>query len=125
MKQSNFQTSNEFLTVTDARGKLAAFNSIDDFLTRRAFVITCKKGFWRGKHYHKKSTQMILVMSGEIIARITNTETNITEETIFSPGSYYIQKPMLQFEFMSKEEESVLLVLCDSLHDPSDYYEAK
>lgn len=125
MKQSNSQTLNEFLAVTDARGKLTAFNSIDDFLTRRAFIITCKKGFWRGRHYHKKSTQMILVMSGEIIARITNAETNESEEIIFPPGSCYVQKPMFQFEFMSKEEETVLLVLCDSLHDPSDYYEVR
>lgn len=125
MKRLDSQTSNEFLAVTDVRGKLTAFNSVDDFLTRRAFVITCKKGFWRGRHYHKISTQMILVMSGEIIARITNAETNESEEAALLPGSCYVQKPMIQFEFVSKEEESTLLILCDSLHDPTDYYEIK
>lgn len=121
MKQLALKKSETFKTSSDERGSLAAFNAFDEFLTKRAFLVTCRKGNWRGKHYHKKTTQVIFVLSGQIEVKVTDVSGDVVTGTMTS-GTYLTHSPYTQFEFCSSTEESQLLVLCNTVHDPADYY---
>lgn len=121
MKQLALKKSETFKSSSDERGSLAAFNAFDEFLTKRAFLVTCKKGNWRGKHYHKETTQVIFVISGEIEVKVTDVSGDVVTGTMTS-GTYLTHSPYTQFEFCSSTEESQLLVLCNTVYDPTDYY---
>jgi dTDP-4-dehydrorhamnose 3,5-epimerase-like enzyme len=104
----------------DERGNLIAFNELEALLVKRCFIINCKKDAWRGKHYHKKTTQLICLAKGELEVKITD---NTGERYhIMCEGSTYLQVPGMQFEFRSISDESTIIVLCDREHDPEDYY---
>lgn len=121
MNQLDFKTSDLYKSSIDSRGTLFAFNEIKEFLARRVFFISCNKGHWRGKHYHKKTTQMVLVLSGQLEVKITSQKGEILQG-LMVPGSSYLHVPNTQFEFCALSEDAQLLVLCDTLHDPEDYY---
>lgn len=121
IKQSIFKNCETYKKFIDDKGSLIAFNEIESFETRRTFIINCKKNIWRGKHYHKKTTQIILVLSGEINVKITDS-TGDKQTAIMSEGSYYKQLPYTQFEFSANSEDALILALCDTEHDSNDYY---
>lgn len=122
MKKFNLvKSSNDSFFSRDERGEIFGYNSIEEFKTKRFFIINCIKGQWRGKHYHKKVTQKLFLISGEIEIRVKSLDGNLVEETM-QRGDYYTQHPGQQFEFCSLSEVSTLLVLCDLEHDKNDYF---
>lgn len=121
MKQLDLKKSKSFRSSSDVRGSLAAFNAFDEFPTKRAFVVSCKRGSWRGKHYHKITTQTIFALSGELEIRVTDVSGEVSSG-IMTAGTCFTHYPYTQFEFCSISDESQLLVLCNTVHDPSDYY---
>lgn len=121
MKRLDFKISEAYKSISDDRGHLSAFNEIEDFTAKRLFFITCKKGNWRGKHYHKLTTQIIFVVAGEIDVRVTNASGTVQNGKM-QQGAYYRQEPYTQFEFLAASEEAQLIVLCNTAHDPQDYY---
>jgi len=122
MKKLNLvKSSNDSFFYKDDRGEIFGFNNIEEFKTKRFFIIKCTKDHWRGKHYHKKVTQKIFLISGEIQIKIKSLDGNLLEETMQS-GDHYTQSPGEQFEFCSLSEVSTLLVLCDLKHDKNDYF---
>lgn len=120
-KQLTFVMCKNFKSFFDERGALFAFDLLEEFSAKRAFLITCKKGNWRGGHYHKLTTQIILVFDGTINTKITNSlgEVEIGTMTV---GTQYRHNPYTQFEFCAQTDEAKILVLCDTLYDPNDYY---
>jgi hypothetical protein len=120
MKQFNIKKSSDFKTTIDERGDLIAFNEIEKFSLSRFFLITCKKGNWRGKHYHKINKQVIFCLEGALKVKISNSNECNEEEML--PGMFFEQYPQIQFEFCAISEEAKILVICDSPHDPHDYY---
>lgn len=122
MKQLISKTSHDFKNHVDERGSLWAFNNIDSFKTERIFYVCCKKDHWRGKHYHKKTTQIIFVIAGEIKVKVTDVVSGEVMEYFMQLGSSFRQEPFLQFEFCANTDTAEILVLCDSPHDVSDYY---
>lgn len=109
-----------FKNITDDRGSLTVFDNLQDFTTRRFYIIDCFKGMWRGNHYHKNSRQMICVIEGLIDVRITIGDS--IEVKTLKPGDTFIQEPFCKFEFCSRDESSKIIVLCNTAHDPADYY---
>ncbi len=120
MKQFNIKKSADFKISTDERGSLIAFNEIEQFPLKRFFLINCKKGNWRGKHFHKINKQIIFCLEGTLRVKIFDLE-GYQEEDMCA-GMFFEQNPLIQFEFCATSEEAKILVICDSLHDPSDYY---
>jgi quercetin dioxygenase-like cupin family protein len=110
----------KFVKCIDDRGDLIAFNSLSSTNVKRCFLITCKKDAWRGRHYHKNTTQTICVAKGLLEVQILD---GLSTKTLnLNEGDVFIQEPGIQFEFKSLLEESIIIVLCDTDHDPEDYY---
>ena len=105
MKPLDFKISDAYKTFSDDRGHLSTFNEIEAFTVRRLFHITCKKGNWRGKHYHKLTTQVIFVVVGEIDVKITDTS-GIVHNGKMQSGSCYRQDPYTQFEFSAVSDDA-------------------
>jgi mannose-6-phosphate isomerase-like protein (cupin superfamily) len=104
----------------DERGSLIAFNSLDFSKTKRCFFINCKKDAWRGRHYHKKTSQIICVVGGTLEAKVHDGNKSTT--LFLNEGDVFRQEPGVQFEFKSLTNESQIVVLSDTEHDPEDYY---
>ena len=110
----------KFFVSADERGILSAFSFQEFFQIKRFFHIICKKDVWRGKHYHKKGTQLICLLKGSLDANIIRQ--NSFEKVTLKEGDVFLQEVGCQFEFKANEENTTLLVLCDSDHDESDYF---
>lgn len=121
MNLLDFKKSDFYKSNVDSRGALFAFNEIEEFSACRVFFISCNKGHWRGKHYHKNTTQLVLVLSGQIEVKITSQAGEVIQG-MMGPGTSYMQVPYTQFEFCALSEDAQLLVLCDTIHDSGDYY---
>lgn len=114
------KASCDFRVSKDDRGTLTAFDKFGSFDLKRFYVINCLKDKWRGSHYHKLSTQMILVIDGRLEVEITENGSKRIIEML--PGETFVQLPFVQFKFRSLEDNSSIIVLCDKEHDLSDYY---
>lgn len=114
----------DFKVFEDPRGKLTTFNSIEPMNVKRFYLIEPEVSFWRGKHYHKVSTQLISVLSGKLKCSVFWKDSpEESNEFLMLPGDTYLQSPGLTFTFCSVEENTKLLVMCDTEFDSSDYYE--
>lgn len=108
----------------DHRGILTAVDGLESFEVKRFYTIECFRNMWRGDHYHKSSTQQIIVLSGCLQVELSSPENNkgAIESMIMHPGDLYLQKPGIKFRFMSTTETSTLLVMCNTHHDSMDYF---
>ena len=92
----------------DERGKISdVLQQIDiDCVT----LITIKKGFVRGNHYHKKSIQYSYVLSGEVEV-YTQMPNEKLEKAILKNGEM-LESPVLEMHAIHGiSDESVLLIL--------------
>lgn len=110
----------KFKSYIDERGILNVFDKIPQFTIKRLYEITCYKGMWRGKHYHKIGTQIICVVEGKIQVKIIKND--LVELRELTQSEIYVQEPYCRFEFCSIEESSRVIVLCNTEHDQNDYY---
>lgn len=110
----------DFKVSEDDRGTLTAFDKFGEFSLKRFYVIECYEGKWRGKHYHKASTQLIGVIRGRI--EVESISKSSSEKFEMLPGDLFLQTPGYFFKFQSLEPTSSLIVLCDKEHDQSDYF---
>jgi hypothetical protein len=53
----NTKVKDDELIKKTSRQILNVFDKIPQFTIKRLYEITCYKGMWRGKHYHKIGTQ--------------------------------------------------------------------
>lgn len=120
MRSLSSMKSVNFSTHTDDRGTLIAFDKLSPFNVKRFYVIECNEGMRRGKHYHKIGKQLICLIDGELLAITSKDEKR--EVFVMKPGDTFYQETFCKFEFESKTKSSKLLVLCDTEHDQSDYY---
>jgi hypothetical protein len=127
MIQSNIPKLQPNRFHQDERGSLFAINEIPlAFETKRLYLIEPTPGFWRGKHYHKLSNQMICVVSGRIECKTFNYfDSNNKAEFEMSQGNVYLQLPGITFTFNAITDKTKIIVLSDTLHDPNDYFEVK
>lgn len=114
------KASCDFRVSEDDRGTLVAFDNFGSFNLKRFYVISCYKNKWRGNHYHKLSTQMILVIDGHLKVEISENGNKRIIEML--PGETFLQLPFTQFKFCSISETSKIIVLCDREFDNADYY---
>jgi hypothetical protein len=112
--------SSKINKVSDNRGSLISIDKLPKFSIRRIYIIDCIHGMTRGDHFHKNGEQMICLLEGKLFVE------DVMKDEIISftmePGDSYIQRVNHKFRFRSLEKTSKLIVLSDTEHDESDYY---
>ena len=88
-----------------------------DFQLKRVFIVNGKNGEVRGGHAHKKCTQILICISGEVIVDI-----NKKEKVVLSiPSEGLIIPPLIWSSQRYVTNKSMLMVLCDYKYDEKDY----
>jgi len=90
------------------------------FEIKRVFTVNAKENVIRGNHAHKKCSQLLVCISGEIEV----TTDNGIEKTVFKLSNL-AQGLIIPAGIWASEkyisEGSILMVLCDSYYDADDY----
>ena len=90
------------------------------FEIKRVFTVNAKENVIRGNHAHKKCSQLLVCVSGEIEV----TTDNGIEKTVFKLSNL-AQGLLIPAGIWASEkyisEGSILMVLCDSYYDADDY----
>ena len=90
------------------------------FEIKRVFTIAAKENVIRGNHAHKKCAQLLVCVSGEIDVTIDNGikklvyKLNNMDKGLLIPAGVWASEKYVQ-------EDSILMVLCDSYYDADDY----
>ncbi len=102
-----YKTTKISPVFTDERGTIS---DILETTINHIGLITSKKGSIRGKHYHKKSTQYIFVISGKLesFTKDMNVENSKVESHILVPGDLETVSPMLAHAHKALEDSVFL-----------------
>lgn len=128
MSHSYFQgrvTLMHFPGIEDSRGVLVPIDfSRLNFSPVRSFVVTGRNGVARGGHAHRRGTQLLLCISGEI--QIELSHDGERQAVVLGPDANAM---MLCAPVWSRQtyvgESPSLLVFSDQHFDPSDYLPAR
>lgn len=106
----------------DINGVLCVYECGRDvpFDIRRVFTVSAGSGDVRGDHAHKKCTQLLVCVSGQI--RVTCDDGSRVTQCLLDNMSIGLLVPAgiwAKEEFM--EDDSVLMVLCDRDYEADDY----
>lgn len=106
----------------DANGVLCAYeNGLQvPFEIKRVFTVFAKTGNVRGDHAHKKCTQLLVCVSGEI--RVTCDDGSVVTEHLLDNMAMGLLIPpgiWAKEEYMA--DGAVLVVLCDRVYESEDY----
>ena len=101
---------------------LIIFNKIRSKIKniKRIFFLISKNNCIRGKHAHKKCSQLFCLVSGMVILKIHDRKKNIKKIKLNSPKNYFLLKPNNWLEIELKKN-SKLMVICDYDYDEKDY----
>ena len=96
------------------------FNKISLFKAKRIFIVRGNKGFIRGRHAHKKCTQIILQIEGETDIKIINKKKS--KFTLNSSQNKMLRIPPMNWvDITFKKNNSSFLVLCDEYFSRKEY----
>tara|TARA_B100001121_G_scaffold307837_1_gene330298 strand:+ start:997 stop:1398 length:402 start_codon:yes stop_codon:yes gene_type:complete len=95
-------------------------NKLSKFKIKRLFVLEGKINAIRGKHAHKKCTQIFLPIKGKTEIRLTK---NFTKKYILDPKSLKLLRvpPLTWCEIKFLERDCIIIVLCDVNFDNKEY----
>lgn len=118
----NTITQIKFPSFKDPNGILQVYESIEyvPFDIKRVFVVSAKSFNIRGDHAHKKCTQLLICIKGEI---------QVSCDDGFSVAQYVINDAstglLVPPGIWAREEylfdDSILMVLCDRRFEEDDY----
>jgi dTDP-4-dehydrorhamnose 3,5-epimerase-like enzyme len=112
----------QFSLHVNENGSLCAYESSDlvPFDIKRIFTVVAKENDIRGNHAHKKCSQLLVCVSGEIEVNCDNGAKksiyhldNMGQGLLIPAGIWASQKYIC--------EDSVLMVLCDRGFESDDY----
>ena len=90
------------------------------FVVQRVFTIRAKSGQDRGDHAHRRCTQLLVCVSGQILVHCDNGLSvqeylldNMAAGLLIPPGVWAKQKYL--------DDDAILMVLCDRCFEPEDY----
>jgi WxcM-like, C-terminal len=109
----NFQDANGSLVVFEG-GKSVPFD------IRRIFTVVAKSGDKRGDHAHKKCTQLLICISGEISV-ICDDGLRTQKFTLDNMSSGLLISPWIWARQEYIKDDSVLMVICDRGYEVDDY----
>jgi dTDP-4-dehydrorhamnose 3,5-epimerase-like enzyme len=112
----------QFPSFEDSNGVLKVYESIENvpFEIKRVFTVSAKASDIRGEHAHKKCTQLMICIQGEI--RVSCDDGSKVSQYTISANSVGLLVPP---GVWAKEEyiinDSILMVLCDRGYEEDDY----
>ncbi len=112
IKIKNIKTKNTFLSV---------FQNINKFMrVKRIFFVNSNKPSLSGDHAHKKCTQVLLSVSGNIKIEIIDDKLKKKFFLLKELENYIIIRPKNWVKVHFKKKQK-LMVLCDYNYSKSDY----
>jgi hypothetical protein len=91
------------------------------FCIRRVFTITgVSANCRRGKHAHRRCSQLHACLAGRVDVEITNGTKEVIEP-LSANGTALLIPPMLWSSIIFEGPSTVLAVFCDALYDETDY----
>ena len=117
----NLATVIHFPTYPDVNGVLCVFESGRHvpFNIGRVFTVSARAGDTRGDHAHRKCTQLLVCVSGQIRVTCDN-GSNVTEHLLNSKGMGLLIPPGI-WAREDYVDDAVLMVLCDRGYEKEDY----
>ena len=112
MNLSSFASENGELRV------LASGN--DGFHPRRVFTVTANAGDLRGQHAHRRCSQLLVCVRGEIKVGIRDLD-EIDYRALRPDGTALLVPPMTWGLQEFRRDESIMIVLADCEYDESQY----
>lgn len=105
----------------DERGILVPIDVTDlPFIPKRFFyVYNVPKDTWRGGHAHYETQQILICICGQILVKLESNDKD--EEFILEEGQTCFIDKMIWDSQKFLTENSILLVLCSTKYDKSDY----
>ena len=116
--QDSIKTLGKF---SDTRGVLVPLEMSDiPFTPKRLFyVYDVPVGTWRGGHAHYKTEQILICVKGKIGVKLESKKYNT--EIILNEGDFCFVDKMVWDSQNFIDEGSILLVLCSTNFDKTDY----
>lgn len=111
-----------FKIFTDERGQLIPFEFDQlPFEPKRIFIVKdVPKGSTRGNHAHYNTQQFLVCLSGRIKVYTFNKFEHF-KYIILTPGDSYLIPTMCWDNQTFMDDNSVLLVFCDTKYNKKDY----
>lgn len=109
--------------VADARGQVnfLAFDEKVGFMPRRLFWLhKIAPGQWRGRHGHRESHLVTLVMNGSCLVHLDDGRTKQTV-TLDDPGRALHIGPYVWHELTDFAPQTAILVIASTLYDEAEY----
>lgn len=104
----------------DDRGMLGEIDFRNlDFNPKRIYWVDFSRNLVRGKHAHKKLTQVLVVLRGSIEIHLNDTIK--VSKFVLKTGDNILIKPGVWREFQSLTPESTCLVIASEYFDEDDY----
>lgn len=106
----------------DRQGMLVAYTGVEDFGMdiQRIFIVTGHANSMRGKHAHKKLTQILVCVQGACCV-VCDDGAERREFVLDHAHRALVMPNGIWAEQLYVEEGTVLVVLCDLPYDESDY----
>lgn len=111
-----------FPEYIDSNGALCVYECEKEvpFAIRRVFTVTAMTGDPRGDHAHKRCTQLLVCVSGEI--RVTYDDgVTVAQHILKGMGKGLLLPPGIWAKQEYLTDGAVLMVLCDSGYEDEDY----
>ena len=107
---------------SDKRGKLIEI--CRDMRWSQMNLLTVKKGFSRGGHYHKRNLELFFMIEGKCAIKIVNLRNRKVSRFIAKEKDVFIVEPY-QTHYLKGLKDSKMAVLLKDSHDPDrpDIYE--
>jgi dTDP-4-dehydrorhamnose 3,5-epimerase-like enzyme len=110
-----------FEELQDSVGLLVVVNAGQiPFEMRRIFTVFGKKNTVRGRHAHKRCSQLLISTSGKIEIKVNNGSQEVIH-TLQSPGIGLLIPPGIWAEQLYLTDGAILTVICDRPYEPEDY----
>ena len=129
MKYSDFSVNDikiiQLIYFPEERGNLVVMENYKScpFAISRAFSVRAPINMIRGQHAHKDCEQFLVCLNGEVEVTCDDGE-HRRKYLLESPQQGLFIPEMIWDEQIYISEESILLSVCSTKHDPEDYIHA-
>ncbi len=105
------------VVVSDSRGRLEEIAKADSW--KQLNRVKTNQGAVRGNHYHKYTSELHYVLSGELRLHIRNLKTNEEADYQFGEGDCFVVEPY-EFHTLEHLTDVDYLVLFSEKFDPEN-----
>ena len=106
------------VNFSDRRGTITDIFTSDS--KEHCSVIFSKKGAVRGNHYHKKTTQYTLVVSGRLLVLSKKLRGRKITKTVLKPNDLIVHQPN-EIHTLVAQQDTIFLAFADGLRGGKNY----